>query len=464
MKKTLLLLSILFGVSTKASAVIVSTFPAQYQAPRPSSSTGVASEWLIGKFELRKSTADPFPVVTIATWGATFSSGTLTISTNVQVNGLPVVFSTSITAGLVQMPRPPDIVSVGTAGMPNVDFTIVRSSDLWAVHARLLANGILGTLLPNTTVYGRVMFVGGPFDFSGATIPAGITWEMRESSSCLMPIIDGTTGTIITAYGNGLVPSLVNFKIDGSSQSGYSGEKVVLSSNTIVNGLKFVNFPNVSRSAQQCNLLYVRQGSSNVVVNDLSMDNFSARIEQVSQADGAAIYVFDSTGVYFNRPHLGKWTKQSAANASVWGFAKSADWHVRDGIFDNAYQDFLTMNGGNVRFEITRNVFHVNGTLNNNIGVVVGYAQQFGGNSTGTITSNIFYQEAGASATQMVSMVGAAFGTNGVLIAFNCFYGTQGTTTAISVQSPATDTFLLYNFIEGMISYSDTGTRTRVVQ
>jgi hypothetical protein len=307
-----------------------------------------------------------------------------TTSLNIQIN---VGTNTLRSQFITKSQRPFDLL-IGTAGMPGVDYTIVKSSDLIPPMQALGAWGIFGSLPLGTTAHGRMIFVGGPFDFNGSTKPSGITWEMQGSSSVFQPSISDTTGTYITVYGDGITPDLVNWKVDGSSQLGYTGEKIVLSSNVIINNLSFTNFNSVCRSAAlQNNLLYINY-ATNVVVNDLSMFNFSGRIETLNNGDGATIYVFSSTGVYFNRPHLGYWTKQSASNASVWGFAKSSEWHIRDGLFENAYQDFININGGNVKWDISRNIFHNNGAVN--FGVINGFAQQFGGSSTGTITGNTF--------------------------------------------------------------------------
>lgn len=394
------------------------------------------------------------------------NSSTQTLLTMISTTGVQVDnISLSTTQIVTSIPPRFYEVVVGTAGMPNVDFTIVRSSDLWAPLTKLNANGL--TL--STTGYGKMVFVGGPFDFARATKPAGVVWEMVGVSSGLVPSVDGTTGTILTVYGDGYTPGLINFRIDGSSQSGYSGEKIVLATGAVVNGLRVVNFPNVSRAAVQSNLIYVRGSTDasrgNVVVNDLQMDNFSGRNEVTNNGDGASIYIFNSSGVYFNRPHLGRWTKQSAvANASVWGFAQSANWHIRDGIFENAYNEFMVLNGGNARWNIAGNVFHGNGPASGTGGIISGYGQQFGGTSTGTIVGNTFILERNAG-SPVIRLVQSAFPTNGTVIANNIIYNVSGgALTGIVVNAAQEDTFLLYNVCIGVTCYTDAGTRTRIVQ
>lgn len=357
-------------------------------------------------------------------------------------------------------------ISVGTPGAQNVDFTVATDTDLIAPLAALGANGLLGTLTPNTTVHGRILFVGqgAQFNIMNATIPAGVTFAMvKGSSTCWLP--SQTTGTILTAYGDGVTPSLENFWIDGSSKPGFAGQQVVLSTNVIVNGLKLTNFRNPSlTNGLFTNLISIIK-STNVIINDLFMDNFGGRIEQVAFGDGASIIVDQSSSVYFNRPIFGKFIG-NGSNFSAMSFSRSSDWHIRDGIFNNAFGDYIAVNGANKNFEIARNVFHVNGVVNSNRGIFSFVAQQYAATSTGTVTGNSFYSEPGASGQSIIGLSNNTFPTNGIIFSFNLFYaaGSGVTTTAINVQANCSDNFFLYNFGEGLPTVVDAGTRTRIVQ
>jgi hypothetical protein len=410
----------------------------------PDNSTGTL--WTSGRFEIRKDSTSTTPAVTI-------SSDSVIISSHiVNLTGFSSLIATPKASGYN--------VTVGTPGMPGVDFTIAKSSDLWAPLARLGANGLTTGLPSGATVQGKILFIGGPYDIQGATNPAGITWAMiKGSSSAWMPAVDGTTGTIISNYGK-----LENFVIDGSSQLGYSGFKIKVGSGSAYIGCEFKNFHSPSRLAGTINSLIYGKNVSSVTIKDCDFENYGGRIEGISFGDGAAVLFDESTGVYLVGNHFGRY-RGHGVNFTAVSFSRSVDWHVRENIFDNAHGDFFMINGGNLYYEIDHNIFHINGTYVANRGILGGVAQQFGGSSTGTVSNNYFYHEAGGSNQPILALVNDTSQTHGMRIMFNHFINRSGgTPKGVDIQANTNDTFLLYNFSDGMTPYTDAGNRTRIVQ
>mgnify|MGYP001618136313 CR=1 FL=1 len=355
-------------------------------------------------------------------------------------------------------------VTVCTLGVTGCD---IASNTLDGVDAALGLLGARGLSIPpanfyGSTVQGKILFIGGPFDIAGATCPYGITFAMiKGSSSSWMPL-DGTYGSSRTILANwGTIKDLT---IDGGSQPAFGGYKVIAGSGAVFNGLRLQNFTSVTRVDQIGKNLLGIVNVSTVTFNDLELDNCVGRIEGGSHfGDGATVLIDNSTNVYFNRTTFGKFVGQQG-NFTAFGLSRSVNVRFYNLFARQAFGDFININGGVIDWEISDSEFHISGIYNNGRGIVGGTAQQFGSaSSTGAIINCRFFHEPGGSNQAIVSLNSGS--AHGVFASGNQFFNRSGgTPTGINVSANTNDTLLLYNRYYGMGSGADAGANTRRIE
>ena len=390
-------------------------------------------------------------------------SGAINIATNPvdwsQLKNVPAGFSDgSDDAGgaAAGVPKLYEVV-VGTPGMPNVDYNVAKSSDLWPALARLSANG----LTTSATGQGTILFIGGPFDIYGATNPAGVTMMMiKGSSSTWMPT--ESTGTIIMNYG-----TLKDLSIDGSSIPAYSGYKIMAMSGSRIDGLKMRYFKPFRVTGRAVGLGVVNQ--STVILKGVDLDYVWMRSETAVFGDNAPVTITHSSNVIITEWRTGTNFTQYQANNPVIGLVQTGHTIIEKGIADNTPLDstchMIGVEGGNLHWAIRDNIFYARGGYGTRGYINIGSNSYGAGTpvSSGTISGNRFHHMPGAANTHFIGLNNLASGVQGVLIAGNEAINLSGGTPnfCLTGGAPVFGTVLINNMIRGMTFISDSGTQTK---
>lgn len=346
-------------------------------------------------------------------------------------------------------------VIVGTPGMPNVDVVVFKSSDIVKALAHIGAAGLLNA----STAPGVILFTGGPYnDLYGATCPAGVTWQMIKGSSSAFAPIHQTSGTLIFLYG-----TLKDFQIDMSSQLGYTDEKIVMSSGSVIDGMTVIGGRVGLGGSKKRNFIYVANVST-VTIKDLVTRGVSGRNEISVGGENGFLRVERSSNVSVIDPDFGTWIP-IGPNPVFLGIFRATNFKLIGGISRNVQGMYFYQNSGTIDTLIDGHEFHYN---NSSIVAPLYFTANdtaAGDSSTGTIRNCLFVAEPGSTSTEPLIEFGDNTNqTHGFFLHLNNFRNRSGSAmTAIEIGLNVADTFLLYNRFNGFNPVTDSGTNSRKI-